>query len=70
MIVRVYLGLDGTTPTHIENRVCAINELGAELMSLFLFHDRKPLYVLFQRGESSSECVVVITKKDRRKLRE
>lgn len=67
MVVRIYAGFGGKTPQPLEIRTCAINELGAELMSIFLLHDKTPLYVLFKKGERNSECVVIIQRQDRRK---
>lgn len=67
MVVRIYTGYGGKTPVPIEVRVCAINELGAELMAIFLLYGSVPMYVLFKKGERNSECVVIITKPERRK---
>lgn len=67
MIVRIYTAYGGKTPTPTEVRQCAIPELGAELMSIYLLHGSTPLYVLFKKGERHSECVVIIGKAERRK---
>ncbi len=67
MIVRIYTGYGGKTPQPIEMRSCAVSELGAELMSIFLLYGSVPMYLVFKKGEKNAECVVIIGKAERRK---
>ncbi len=66
MLLRIYVGYGGTTPQETETRDIKVNELGTELMFMFLEHDRVPMIILFKKGEKNSECVIVVRKQERR----
>ncbi len=66
MIVRVYTKYGSNPAEPIEVRSCSVPELGVELMSLFLMYGSVPMHILFKKGERNAECVIIITKEDRR----
>lgn len=66
LLIRTYIAYGGNTPVPLDVKAIQRTDLWAELAYLFLEHNMIPLTVLFKKGEQRSECIVIITKQDRR----